>query len=222
VKQIQPYVRAVEILLSLIEGLEAQGHKISTLNLGGGWAVDYEEGEAPQIGAYAEALIPLLAPRVSNGLQVLLEPGRSIVANAGVLVTRVQHLKLGRQKQFAICDAGMHNLIRPALYRAYHRIWPVAVEGFDLPDLERYDVVGPICETGDFLALDRELPTISRGDLLAVFSAGAYGMSLASNYNTHGHPAEILVDGDRATVINERQSLSDMLATETRARELVL
>jgi diaminopimelate decarboxylase len=222
VRQVKPYVEAVQVLLSLIADLEALGHAISVLNLGGGWAVDYEEGEAPPIDAYAAAITPLLAQRVADGLQILIEPGRSIVANAGVLLTRVQHVKQGRKKQFAICDAGMHSLIRPALYRAHHRVWPAEDRSSASDPLARYDVVGPICETGDFLALDRELPTIHRGDLLAVFSAGAYGMSLASNYNTHGLPAEVLVESDRATLIGDRQSIGAVLTRETHSRDLAL
>lgn len=194
--------------------------------------MDYHEGEAPTVEDYAAALVPLLADRVGDGLQVLLEPGRSLMANSGVLVTRVQHLKQGRRKRFVMCDAGMHTLIRPALYRAFHFIWPVRPpaahlaperrERPDLPDLIDCDVVGPICETGDFLARGRPLPEVAQGDLLAVFSAGAYGVSMASNYNDHGRPAEVLVDGAKATVIAERQPLASLLEAERRPRDLDL
>lgn len=230
VQEIQPYVETVRVVLRLIERLEAAGHRPRVLDLGGGWAVDYARGDSPTAADYAEALVPLLAERARDGLQVLLEPGRSIIANAGILLTRVQHLKQGRQKRFVMCDAGIQTLIRPALYRAFHFIWPVnpparltdpdQVERPDLPDLVECDVVGPICETGDFLARGRPLPEVAQGDLLAVFSAGAYGVSMASNYNDHGRPAEILVDGDRATVIAERQSLASLLETERQPREL--
>ena len=230
VPKVEPYAEAVEVLLSLIDELERRGHKIEVLDLGGGWPMNYIEEQVPPPEDYAERLIPLLGPRVQKGLQVLMEPGRSIMANAGILVTRVQHVKKGRAKTFVICDAGMHSLIRPALYRAFHFVWPVAwtgepprlLEDAGLPGLETCDVVGPICETGDFLARDRQLPPIERGELVAIFSAGAYGMSMVSNYNDHGRPAEVLVDGNRAIVINERQPLATVLATELEVRELEL
>ena len=230
VPRVEPYAEAVEVLLDLVDELERRGHEIEVLDLGGGWPINYLEGEVPPLEDYAERLIPLLAERVQNGLQVLMEPGRSIMANSGVLVTRVQHVKKGRSKTFVICDAGMHSLIRPALYRAFHFIWPVAwagevprlLEDPKLPDLGTCDVVGPICETGDFLARNRQLPPMERGDLVAIFSAGAYGMSMVSNYNDHGRPAEVLVDGDRASLINERQPLATVLATEYETRELEL
>jgi diaminopimelate decarboxylase len=227
---IEPYESAVRVLLRLIDTLEAAGHTISVLDLGGGWPMSYSNEETPEIEVFAEALIPLLKPRVEKGLKIVLEPGRSILANSGVLLTRVQHVKEGRRKRFVICDAGIHTLIRPAFYRAYHFVWPAevemchvppsAAECLDLPDLHSSDLVGPICETGDFLARGRNLPPVKRGDLIAVFSAGAYGMSMSSNYNDHGRSAEVLVDGKRATVINERQQLATLLETETSVREL--
>lgn len=230
VREVEPFVLAAGVLLSLIDTLEGAGHRVELLDLGGGWAVDYESGESPGIAAYAEALIPLLAPRVERGLRIVLEPGRSIVANAGVLLTRVQHIKQGRIRRFVICDAGIHTMIRPALYQAFQFIWPVEVaprqvptkleERPDLPGLLPCEVVGPICESSDFLARDRPLPPVEQDDLLAVFSAGAYGMSMASNYNDHGRPAEVLVDGDRAVLINQRQSLAALLETERRPRDL--
>jgi diaminopimelate decarboxylase len=230
VPRVEPYVEAVEVLLGLIDELERRGHRIEMLDLGGGWPINYTEDEVPPLEDYATALIPLLSARVESGLQVLMEPGRSITANSGVLVSRVQHVKKGRAKTFIICDAGMHTLIRPALYRAFHFVWPVEwpgeaprfLEDPGIPNLETADLVGPICETGDFLARNRKLPPMERGDLVAIFSAGAYGMSMVSNYNDHGRPAEVLVDGDRATLINERQSLAAVLATEHQARELEL
>jgi len=230
VRETEPYESAVRVLLRLIDTLEAAGDAVSVLDLGGGWPMSYSEGESPEIEVFAEALIPLLKSRVQNGLQIVLEPGRSILANSGVLLTRVQHVKEGRRKTFVICDAGMHTLIRPAFYRAFHFVWPAVVEArhvppaaaesLDLPGLHPCDVVGPICETGDFLARSRELPPVKRGDLIAVFSAGAYGMSMSSNYNDHGRSAEVLVDGIRAVVINERQKLAALLETEISPREL--
>ena len=232
VREVEPFEQAVKVLLALIDQLQTQGHAIRQLDLGGGWAVDYYEGESPAPEGYADALVPLLADRVAGGLKVVLEPGRSILANAGVLLTRVQYVKQARAKRFVICDAGMHTLIRPSLYRAFHFVWPARVGAEHVPttlkerqglaDLYRCDVVGPICESGDFLARDRDLPEVETNDLLAVFSAGAYGMSMASNYNDHGRPAEVLVDGGGALVINERQSLAALLQTEHRARALNL
>jgi diaminopimelate decarboxylase len=230
VPTVGPYVEAIGVVLTLIEELEGHGHPIRVLDLGGGWPVPYRDGEVPPIEAYGEAIVPLLRERVAAGLQVCLEPGRSLLANSGILLTRVEHIKRGRAKTFVICDAGMHVLIRPALYRAFHFAWPVAwrgpapkwLEDPGLPDLERCDLVGPICETGDFLARDRPLPRLERGDLVAIFSAGAYGMSMASNYNDHGRVAEVLVDGDRATLINERQTLGALMDTERAPREVAL
>lgn len=230
VPRVEPYLEAIRVQLTLFDDLEARGHRPRVLDLGGGWPVPYQEGDVPEIEAYAEQIVPLLEARVNDGLRLVLEPGRALLANSGVLVTRVQHLKRGRVKTFVICDAGMQTLLRPALYRAFHFIWPVAWEGAPpprrehpgLPGLETCDVVGPICETGDFLARDRELPPARRGDLLAVFSAGAYGMSMTSNYNDHGRPAEVLVDGARAQVINERQPLAAILETERATRQLEL
>ncbi len=230
VREIEPYESAVRVPLQLIDTLEAAGDAVSVLDLGGGWPMSYTEGESPEIEVFAEALIPLLEARTQNGLQVVLEPGRSILANSGVLLTRVQHIKEGRRKRFVICDAGMHTLIRPAFYRAFHFVWPAqvetrhvppsAAERLELPGLYLSDVVGPVCETGDFLARGRELPPVKRGDLIAVFSAGAYGMSMSSNYNDHGRSAEVLVDGKRAVLINERQKLAALLETEISPREL--
>ncbi len=232
VRETEPYESAARVLLRLIETLEREGHTVSVLDLGGGWPMSYWDGESPEIEAFAEVLTPLLEERAANGLKIVLEPGRSILANSGVLLTRVQHVKEGREKTFVICDAGMHTLIRPAFYRAFHFAWPTkvdprhmppaAAEDLDLPDLRRCDIVGPICETGDFLARGRELPPVQRGDLIAVFSAGAYGMSMSSNYNDHGRSTEVLVDGERVTVINERQKLATLLETEMSPRILDL
>jgi len=226
---VEPYAEAIAVLLALIDELAAHGHRIEVLDLGGGWPVPYRDGEVPPIEDYAARIVPLLQERVRAGLHVCLEPGRSILANSGILLTRVEHIKRGRAKRFVICDAGMHVLIRPALYRAFHFVWPVRWEGAEpvwgerpFEGLEACDVVGPICETGDFLARARPLPPVEQGDLLSVFSAGAYGMSMSSNYNDHGRPAEVLVDGDRATLVGERQSLAQLMETERATRDLEL
>jgi diaminopimelate decarboxylase len=228
VPKVDPYVEAVGVLLTLIDELERRGHSIRNVDLGGGWPVAYSDDEVPAIESYAERLVPLLEARTRRGLKVCLEPGRFLLANSAILVARVEHVKHGRAKSFVICDAGMHVLIRPALYRAFHFAWPVAWDGPaprwsedpGVPGTKSVDLVGPICETGDFLARSRQLPAMERGDLVAVFSAGAYGMSMASNYNDHGRPAEVLVDGDRVISINERQTLAQLMETERVARDL--
>jgi diaminopimelate decarboxylase len=230
VPTVEPYAEAVAVAFELIDELGKAGHPVTVLNLGGGWPIPYTEGSVPPLEAYAARLVPLLAGRVARGLKILLEPGRSILANSGLLLARVEHVKRGRAKTFVICDAGMHSLIRPALYRAFHFAWPVRwdgpaprwVEESDLPGLERCDVVGPICETGDFLARGRLLPRMHQGELVAVFSAGAYGSSMASNYNSHGRPAEVLVEGGRVIRINARQRLESLLESEREAVELAL
>ena len=219
-----PYVESVRRALALIDTLAAEGIRIRTLDLGGGFGADYETGQSPDARTYADAVEPLLAPRVRDGLELILEPGRTIAANAGVLLTRVQYVKRGGAKTFVICDAGMHTLLRPSHYDAFHFMWPVRPpEGF-LPErrargmamegLERVDVVGPLCETGDYLALDRDLPRMERGDLLAIFTAGAYGMSMSSRYNSHALPAEVMVDGTSARIVRQRESVEDLLAHE--------
>jgi diaminopimelate decarboxylase len=230
VREVEPYESAVRALLDLVEQLERAGHKVEILDLGGGWPMCYRDHEAPDIEVFAEALSSLLEPRVKNGLRVVLEPGRSILANSGVLLSRVQHVKQGRDKRFVVCDAGIHTLIRPALYKAFHFVWPtrvdlrhvpsVAEERLDLPDLHPSDVVGPICETGDFIARSRHLPEVQRGDLLAVFSAGAYGMSMSSNYNDHSRCAEVMVDDGTVLMINRRQHPAALLETELAPQEI--
>jgi diaminopimelate decarboxylase len=224
-----PYVEGVERTLALIDELERAGFRIDTLDVGGGFAADYETGKALPAAEYARAIVPLLRERVERGLRIIIEPGRTISANAGVLLTRVQYVKHSGQKKFVVCDAGMQTLIRPALYGAFHFIWPATVadqhvperraEKPDLPGLEPADVVGPICESSDFLAKDRFLPPVARGDVLAVFAAGAYGISMASRYNSHPLPAEVLVDGARARIIRRRETYDDLVAHEMEATD---
>lgn len=224
-----PYVESVRRALELIDDAQANGSRIRTLDLGGGFGADYETGQSPPAAQYAEAVSPLLAPRVRDGLQLILEPGRTIAANAGILLARVLYVKRGGARTFVICDAGMHSLLRPSHYDAFHFIWPVRPSPGMVPPrrarempmdgLETVDVVGPLCETGDYLALGRPLPTVERGDLLAVFTAGAYGMSMASRYNSHPLPCEVMVDGDRAMLVRRRESLEDLTAHEDPAGE---
>jgi diaminopimelate decarboxylase len=220
-----PYIAAVQKALKLIDDLESRGHRIAALDLGGGFGADYETDKSPPASAYAEAIVPLLRERVRKGLKIILEPGRTISANAGLLLTRVLYVKEGGAgKRFVICDAGMHTLIRPSLYGSFHFIWPAVpgdrfiperrAEKMDTPGLVTCDIVGPICESGDFLAKDRPLPPVKRGDILAVFTAGAYGMAMASNYNTQPLPAEVLVEGSDARIVRRRQSVADVIGLE--------
>lgn len=222
---VDPYVQAITKALALIDELKAQGFAVDTLDIGGGFGADYTTGQSPVAADYAKAIVPLLTPFKAAGGHVILEPGRSIAGNAGLLLTQVQYIKQGGAKQFVIIDSGMHHLVRPTLYDSFHFIWPTRVSAqhtpasreqeMNLPGLVTCDVVGPICESGDFLAKGRALPPVQRGDLLAVFTAGAYGMVMASNYNAVPRPAEVLVDGSQATLIRRRETYDDLLAAET-------
>lgn len=224
IKATQPYVDAITKALALIDELARDGIEIDTLDIGGGFAAFYEGNEAPPASAYAEAIVPLLQERVARGLQVILEPGRSIACNAGILLARVQYTKQGGTKKFVIIDAAMNDLIRPTLYESYHFIWPARPGAALVPPSrlstlrvagdEKVDVVGPICESGDYLAKDRYLPALRRGDLLAVFSAGAYGMAMASNYNARPRAAEVLVEGGSFRVIRRRETYEDLVNSE--------
>lgn len=224
VYSVRPYVDAITKTLALMDDLQAVGHAVDTLDLGGGFGADYETGQSPDAAAYAAAIVPLLEQRVRQGLRVILEPGRTLVANAGILLTRVLYMKRSGDKTFVICDAGMNTLLRPSHYDAFHFIWPAApapafvpprrARSMQLDGLALMDVVGPICESGDFLAIDRPLPPLRRGDLVAVFTAGAYGMSMASRYNSVPLPAEVLVEGSAVRSIRRRESWDDLIAHE--------
>ncbi len=202
--QLKPFVEALERILELTEEIQDMGIPIKYLDIGGGLGITYSAEEPPHPKDLAEAVLPLLK---GKGYTLILEPGRVLVGNAGVLITRVLYTKAGEEKQFVIVDAGMNDLIRPSLYEAYHEIQPVLRQN---RSEQVVDVVGPICESGDFLAKDRSLPECLSGDLLAVMSAGAYGFSMASNYNARPRAAEVLVHGDRYEVIRERESLEDL------------
>jgi diaminopimelate decarboxylase len=221
----EPYVLAIRKAMDLIDELRGQGYAIDTLDMGGGFAADYETGKSPSALDYASQIVPLLAPFHAKGGKIILEPGRTIAANAGVLLARVQYIKLGGKKKFVIIDSGMHHLVRPTLYDSFHFIWPTNVapqhvpakrssELSDMPGLETCDIVGPICESGDFLAKDRPLPPVARGDLLCVFTAGAYGMVMASNYNAVPRPPEVLVEGKSFRLIRRRETYQDLVAAE--------
>ena len=221
IKSTQPYVDAIKKALALIDELAARAVVIDTLDIGGGFAAFYEGDEAPSAADYATAIIPLLAGRK---LKIILEPGRSISCNAGILVTRVVYTKTGGNKTFVIVDAAMNDLIRPTLYESYHFIWPVTpgsglapasrTSAMRTADDRKVDVVGPVCESGDYLARDRYLPRVTRGNLLAVFSAGAYGFAMSSQYNARPRAAEVLVDGAVWRIIRQRETYADLVAGE--------
>ncbi len=217
----EPYAVAAGKAVEIIAKMRAMGHPIAWFNMGGGFGIGYRGGEAKQISEFARAVVPSIK---ATGCRLAMEPGRVIAGNSGILVSRVLYTKQSGDKRFLIQDAAMNDLIRPALYESFHRIWPVDVpEGFPCPpsDYEGaiegtlpWDVVGPVCESGDFLAKDRALPALDRGALLATFSAGAYGMVMASNYNTRPRAAEILVDGSEVIVARRRETLDDLIAQE--------
>ncbi|HEX4779919.1 MAG TPA: diaminopimelate decarboxylase, partial [Usitatibacter sp.] len=204
-----PLDEALERVLELAAALRSEGMAPAHIDLGGGFGIRYRDEQPIDVRAYCAKLAARLAGR---GMQVLLEPGRAVVGAAGVLLTRVEYLKLDKAKRFAVVDASMSELIRPALYGSYHEIVPV-VERAGTP--ATFDVVGPVCESSDVLGVDRAL-AIAEGDLLAVLSAGAYAMAMASNYNTRPMPAEVLVDGGSAFLARARQEESALFALEKR------
>ncbi len=210
----QPFADALGRLRGLVDELRAAGHEIRTIDVGGGLGVTYEAEVPPSLEAYAEAVCGALG---DTGCELILEPGRSITANAGVFVTRVLYGKANEDKRFAIVDGAMNDLLRPALYGAYHRIEPV---GPPREGSRTIDVVGPVCESSDFLARDRALPPLERGDLLAVHSAGAYGFAMASNYNGRPRSPEVLVRGDRFAVVRTRETEEEMIRGESVPEDL--
>ena len=205
---LSPLADAADRVLALVDALATEGITLHHIDLGGGVGIRYHDETPPDLAAYGRVLAARFAGRREK---LLLEPGRSLVGNAGLLLTRVEYLKPGEDKNFAIVDAAMNDLMRPALYEAYHEI--VAVNERNMPS-QRYDIVGPICETGDFLGFARDL-AIEEGDLLALLSAGAYGMSMASNYNSRPRAAEILIDKNEIHLIRERET-QDMLISGER------
>jgi diaminopimelate decarboxylase len=208
VTSIEPFLEALEQVLALIDQLKTLGIEIPHLNLGGGLGVRYHDETPPDISTYCTALVQRLAGR---SIKLILEPGRALVANTGVLLTRVEYIKDTPDKHFAIVDAAMNDLLRPSLYNAWHTLLPV-IEHQDMSE-QVYDIVGPVCETGDFFAKQRALK-IKNNDLIAIMSAGAYGFSMSSNYNSRPRAAEIAVKGESARVIRERESYSDLFKHE--------
>lgn len=205
---VAPFLDALERVLALVDQLASQGIMIRHLDMGGGLGVTYDRETPPQPSEYVARLDERLAGR---DLELILEPGRSISANAGILLTRVEFLKCTEHRNFAVIDAAMNDLIRPALYGAWQAVVPVAPR--DSGEEKAWDLVGPVCETGDFLAKDRRL-RLQPGDLLAVRSAGAYGFVMSSNYNSRNRPPELMVDGDQVHVVRQRESLEDQLRLE--------
>ena len=203
-----PFVDAARRLKILIDSLAQDGIHLRHVDIGGGLGIRYARENPPQPKEYIGALNDVLA---AQGRTILIEPGRAIVGNAGVLLTRVEYLKYGEEHNFAVVDAGMNDLLRPSLYQAWHEIQAVNRESTAVEHV--YDVVGPVCETGDFLGKDRTL-AITQGDLLAVRSAGAYGFTMSSNYNSRPRAAEVIVDGEQVHVVRDRESLESLFAGE--------
>ena len=212
ITQAAPYLDAMDRVLDLVQAIEVHGIHIEHIDFGGGLGINYHGDTPPSADALWKALLVKLDARGYGDRAIFIEPGRSLVGNAGVCLTEVLYLKPGEHKNFCIVDAAMNDLPRPAMYQAYHQIVPVQTPSLDTPTLT-WDVVGPICESGDWLGRDRDL-AVRAGDCLAVLSAGAYCMSMASNYNTRGRAAEILVSGDRVQVIRERESADDQMRLE--------
>jgi diaminopimelate decarboxylase len=208
---ISPYFDALEKLLDLIEKLDQAGIRIVHLDLGGGLGIRYTDEIPPSPQALLDRVFERLNARGFGHLHLVLEPGRSLVGNAGVLLTRVQYLKHSEARNFAIVDAAMNDLLRPALYEAFHGVRPVHPRA---GDETLYDIVGPVCESADWLARQRKL-ALQQGDLLAVESAGAYSMAMASNYNARPRAAEAMVDGDKYYVVRQRETLDDLLKGES-------
>ena len=209
-----PVVEALDRIIALANALLDKGFALQHLDLGGGLGIRYNEEQPPSPGDYIHAILERLTAKGGRcqGLRLVFEPGRAIVGNTGLLLTRVLFLKHGSEKNFAVVDAAMNDLLRPALYQAWHDITPVSV---DAPrTLRTYDVVGPVCESGDFLGHDRELG-IEAGDLLAVVSAGAYGAVMSSNYNTRPRAPEVMVDGNRFQVVRRRETVAELIAPES-------
>ncbi len=219
--KVEPYVKSVMKVVDFLGTCREMGHRIDLLNIGGGFGIFYKEKTARPVSEFADAITPTVA---RSGCRLLLEPGRFVVGNAGILLTTVQFVKESGDLRFIICDAGMNDLIRPSLYGAYHRIWPAATDASyegEPPDEDLWtgetistEVVGPICESGDFFAHERKLPRIHPGEFVAVFSAGAYGYTMASNYNSHRRPAEVLVSGKDAALVTQRETYEDLMRNE--------
>jgi diaminopimelate decarboxylase len=205
-----PAAEAAAKILGLVDALAAEGIRLHHIDVGGGKGIRYRDEIAPSTAEYLAPLLEVLAGRTE---QLLFEPGRSLVGNAGLLLTRVELLKHGEEKNFAVVDAAMNDLARPALYDAYHEIVKVG-SGSTAAVAGSYEIVGPICESGDFLGHDRDL-ALAPGDLLAILSAGAYGMAMSSNYNTRPRAAEVMVDGETMHLVRRRETVAELFAGES-------
>ena len=206
--EIEPFLDALRKLRALMKGLEKMDLHIAYLNIGGGLGITYDDESPPHPSEYAAALKKTMG---ANNVTLILEPGRVIIGNAGILITRVLYTKSTPHKRFVIVDAGMNDLIRPALYDSFHAVQPVEMTS---SEKVKGDLVGPVCETGDFFAKDREMPSFQPGDLVAVMSAGAYGFSMASNYNSRPRPAEVMVRGALFSIIRSRETYDDLVKGE--------
>ena len=207
ITELAPFIEALDLILGLVDALAAKNIAISHIDVGGGIGITYSDETPPDFAQYAQAILNKIGKRQ---VKLLFEPGRALVGNAGVLLTKVEYLKMSEAKNFCIVDAAMNDLMRPALYDAYHDIQVVKPR---IETSETYEIVGPVCESGDFLGHDREL-SLNEGDLLAIMSAGAYGMSMSSNYNTRARAAEVMVDGNTAHLIRAREKVIDLFALE--------
>lgn len=231
IPHVQTYLDAIDKVEQMVDRLEAEGCVVDFINIGGGFPAQYGSGGDSEPAAPADemcaALCARLLPLKQRGKRFIIEPGRSISANAGILLTTVEYLKQGWDRKIAIVDAGMNVLLRPTMYGAFHPIWPARFGGYSghwstllsardatASDLQPIDIVGPICETGDLFALGRPMPALEQSDLLAIFSCGAYGMSMASQYNSRGRPAEVLVSGKHMRLVRQRESHADLVAHE--------
>ncbi len=211
ITSVDPFNAAMERLAGLARTLRSDGHDIRYIDAGGGLGIHYHSADAPFSDVAAKYAEAVSAPLASLGVHLLLEPGRSIIGPCGTLVTRVVYRKQNDDKHFVIVDAAMNDLIRPSLYGAHHEIVPVKLNS---KRQHKVDIVGPVCETGDFFARDRELPDVESGDLVAILDTGAYGMSISSNYNTRGRAAEVLVEGKKANLIRRRETVKDQIRAE--------
>ena len=216
ITELAPFIEALDLILGLVDALEAKGIHISHIDVGGGIGITYADETPPAFATYAKAILDKLNNR---NVKLLFEPGRALVGNAGILLTKVEYIKPSAKnseaKNFAIVDAAMNDLMRPALYDAYHDIVAVIPRAAsNAGESISYEIVGPVCESGDFLGHDRHL-NLQEGDLLAIMSAGAYGMSMASNYNTRPRAAEVIVDGSKVFVVRQREKIADLFALET-------
>ncbi|KVD73200.1 diaminopimelate decarboxylase [Burkholderia sp. ABCPW 14] len=212
ITELSPYLDAIDKLLDLVEQIEADGVKIHHVDVGGGLGITYDDETPPDIGAYVRAVLERIDARGHGHREIWFEPGRSLTGNAGILLTRVEFLKQGDEKNFAIVDAAMNDLARPAMYEAFHAIEPVKPRT-DIATAV-YDVVGPVCESGDWLGRERSL-AIAPGDLLAIRSAGAYGFTMSSNYNTRPRAAEVIVDGANAYLVRPRETVESLFERES-------